>query len=55
MRQSGHLKLTHVQLFNGTALVDETFSLTHPTRKAELFSSRDRAEDRFDELTGELG
>jgi len=50
LRQAGHWKLSHAQLWNGRTLADEKFVITHPTREAEYFQRLDQAEARFNEL-----
>jgi hypothetical protein len=50
IRQVGHWKLTHAQLRDGSTLVDEKFTVSHPTREPEYFNTQAEAEARFDNL-----
>ncbi len=53
LRKYGHWKLTHAQLCDGSVLVDEKFTITHPAREPEYFNTKLEAERRFKELVAE--
>jgi hypothetical protein len=53
LRRIGHWQLTHAELRSGGKLVDEKYTITHPTRRPEHFDTRKRAEVRFAELVAD--
>ena len=55
LKQSGHLKLTHAELFANGSLIEERFTVSHPTIPAEQFLFRLEAEARFEVLAEAFG